>query len=172
MLQHNVCATIRDIPVSISGNNGQPLRHICTITCPLPSLPCHTISFSGVNVKHRGLKHALSPLKYKFNFSKSKPQRGQENNQNSVLNQGQFCPKGISLGRVWSHLWLSQLEEEGSVTGITWVESTEAAKILQHTGQPPQRTSQSRVPTPAFLPGKSHGQRSLQATVHRVARHS
>ena len=156
----------------LSGNNGQPLRHICTITCPLPSLPHHTISFLWANVKHRGLKHALSPLKCKFNFSKSKPQREQENNLNSVLSQGQFYPKGTSLGRVWSQLWLSELGAGGSITGINWVESREAAKVLQHTGQPPQRTSQSQVPAPVFLPGKSHGQRSLQATVHRVIRHS
>lgn len=167
-----MCGTIRDVPVLISGNSGQPLRHICTITCPLPSLSRHTISFSGVNVKYRGLKHALRPLKYKFNFPKSKPQRQQENNENSVLNQGQFCPKATSLGRVWSHLWLSQLGRGGSITGINWVLSREAAKILQHTGQPLQRTSQSQVSTPVFLPGKSDEQRSLQATVHRVARHS
>lgn len=109
-----MCGTIRDVPVLISGNSGQPLRHICTITCPLPSLSRHTISFSGVNVKYRGLKHALRPLKYKFNFPKSKPQRQQENNENSILNQGQFCPKATSLGRVWSHLWLSQLGGGGA----------------------------------------------------------
>ena len=87
-----MCGTIRDVPVLISGNSGQPLRHICTITCPLPSLSRHTISFSGVNVKYRGLKHALRPLKYKFNFSKSKPQREQENKQRSQ--PGAILPQG------------------------------------------------------------------------------
>ena len=84
---------------------------------------------------------------------------------NSAPRPHHLAESGVIFG---CHNWVGG----GSITGINWVLSREAAKILQHTGQPLQRTSQSQVSTPVFLPGKSDEQRSLQATVHRVARHS
>lgn len=43
-----------------------------------------------------------------------------------------------AFGRVWRHLWLSQLRE-GEATGIQWAEAWMLLNILQCTGQGPQQ---------------------------------